>query len=69
MFDIDKQLPSVFAMGKPIRTATVDPHIAAGGKPSAATGAGSGDGSDRRHAAVLQRNQHAVDPCLVDQGS
>ncbi len=66
MLDIDRQLPSVRAIGKPDpRRSGADPDVAAGGDAGAAAGAGAGDGRDRRHPDGFQRAQHPIDPRLI----
>ena len=56
---IERQLPSVLAIGKPKRAPCGgDAQVAAGGDRGAAAGAGAGDGGDGRHAAGFERGQH-----------
>ena len=42
-----------------------DAQLAAGGDPGAAAGASAVDRCDRRHPALFERGQHAIDPDLV----
>ena len=59
-FAIDRQLPSVRAIGKPnSRVRRRDAQVAGGGDAGAAARAGAGDRGDRRHRAGLDRGQHA----------
>ena len=66
MLDIDRQLPSVRAIGNPIRVGFgADAQIAAGGDAGAAAGAGAGDRGDGRDAALFELREHAVDAGFV----
>ena len=66
MFDIDRQLPSVRAIGKPnFAVCGADAQVAAGRDARAAAGAGAGDRGDRRHPAALEVAENPVDAGLV----
>jgi hypothetical protein len=66
--DADRQLPSVRDRKSEFRDPGSNAKVTARGDPGAPASANAVDRRNRRHLALFERAQHAIDPCLVVDG-